>query len=445
MGVLDEAAAEFIPPSRSEAAGAGTAGYGRRQAEAAARNWRRCERDRVDAENRIRSEGPLAGDDPGRIRKYAERLLTKASAMPLGAQMPDNLREALAAPGSNRATVEAMPRQKLERMIGAAEEFLSVMFIARAAFVLRSVGRIIDRRDKDGFGTGFLVAPNVLMTNEHVLDTAAGAGGAFVQFQYELDICLRELGGHLFRLDPDRLFLADRELDFALVAVADVSEDRDPAKRIQLAEFGYLPLAGIEGKIHVGQPVNIIQHPGGGRKQIVFRESTLKLLPKGKDLDNVAHYTGDTKPGSSGSPVFSDAWEVIALHHSGVPDTDERGWLDLNGDPWDSEIDPKMERVKWVANEGIRVSRLVARIKQHHAKATGQARELIGSVLEVGRRAAEEDPFASDAEIARRVPAAAVTPAIEAESQPSPAAPAGSVSFQIPLNVTISLGQPTRG
>jgi Trypsin-like peptidase domain len=445
MGVLDEAAAGFIPQSRGEAPRAGIAGYDRRLAEAAALNWRRCERDRVDAEDRIRRGGPLAGDDPGRIRKYAERLLTKASAMPSGAQMPDDLREALAEPGSNRETVEAMPRQKLERMIGAAEEFLSVMFIARAAFVLRSVGRIINRRDKNGLGTGFLVAPNVLMTNEHVLDTAARAGAALVQFQYELDIGLRELGGHLFRLDPDRLFLADRELDFALVAVADLSEDKDPAKRVELAKFGYLPLAGIEGKIHVGQPVNIIQHPGGGRKQIVFRESTLKLLPKGKDLDNVAHYTGDTKPGSSGSPVFSDAWEVIALHHSGVPDTDERGWLDVNGNPWDRDTDPKMERVKWVANEGIRVSRLVKRIEQHHATATGPARELIRSVLEVGRRAAEEDPFASDAEIARRVPVTSGTAANESAPPAPPDMPTGSVSFQIPLNVTVSLGRPTRG
>jgi len=28
-------------------------------------------------------------------------------------------------------------------------------------------------------------------------------------------------------------------------------------------------------------------------------------------------YTTDTLPGSSGSPVFNDAWEVIALHHAG--------------------------------------------------------------------------------------------------------------------------------
>ena len=191
--------------------------------------------------------------------------------------------------------------------------------------------------------------------------------------------------------------------------------------------------------------MNIIQHPGGGRKQIVFRESTLKLTPKGKDLDNVAHYTGDTKPGSSGSPVFSDAWEVIALHHSGVPDTDERGWLDVNGNPWDRDTDPKMERVKWVANEGIRVSRLVKRIEQHHATATGPARELIRSVSRSAAGPLRRIPSRAT----RRSPVAFRSPPGPRRTNwrrlRRPTRPTGSVSFQIPLNVTVSLGRPTRG
>ena len=89
-----------------------------------------------------------------------------------------------------------MPDKALERLIGAAEELLSMTFVARAAFVLRSVGRIIDRRGRYGFGTGFLVAPGVLMTNEHVLGTVAQAGSASAQFQNELDDGLRELDHH---------------------------------------------------------------------------------------------------------------------------------------------------------------------------------------------------------------------------------------------------------
>ena len=31
------------------------------------------------------------------------------------------------------------------------------------------------------------------------------------------------------------------------------------------------------------------------------------------------HYSTDTEAGSSGSPVFNDQWEVVALHHSVKP------------------------------------------------------------------------------------------------------------------------------
>jgi hypothetical protein len=325
MGVLDEAAAEFIgqapalPPARDRAS------YDPERVAAAARNWKRCERARLQAERSIATGRPLAAEDSKRKQQYIDRLMKKAGVVAAAASepVPEGVRRAIEASASGRLRVGDMPDKALERVIGAAEEFLSVTFVARAAFVLRSVGRIIDRRGRYGFGTGFLVAPGVLMTNEHVLGSAVRAGAASVQFQYELDLGLRELSGHEFRLEPERLFLADRDLDFALVAVSDRS---DPGG-CPLADFGYLPLAGVEGKIHVGQPVNIIQHPDGGRKQIVFRESGLKLLPK--QVDTVAHYTGDTKPGSSGSPVFSDSWEVIALHHSGVPDMDVYDrWLD---------------------------------------------------------------------------------------------------------------------
>ena len=35
--------------------------------------------------------------------------------------------------------------------------------------------------------------------------------------------------------------------------------------------------------------------------------------------DNFVTYSTDTTQGSSGSCVLNDQWQVIALHHSGVP------------------------------------------------------------------------------------------------------------------------------
>jgi V8-like Glu-specific endopeptidase len=56
----------------------------------------------------------------------------------------------------------------------------------------------------------------------------------------------------------------------------------------------------------------------------------------------VVQYLTDTMPGSSGSPVFNDKWELIVLHHSG-------GWL--------PEPSTKSTHFR---NEGIRVSAIAA-------------------------------------------------------------------------------------
>jgi endonuclease G len=81
-----------------------------------------------------------------------------------------------------------------------------------------------------------------------------------------------------------------------------------------LSQFGWLPLSNREGKAIVGEFLSIIQHPGGERKQVCVREN--KLLRYG---DDTLWYQADTVAGSSGSPVFNPFWQVVALHHSGVP------------------------------------------------------------------------------------------------------------------------------
>src|SRR6266850_7607469 len=151
-----------------------------------------------------------------------------------------------------------------------------------------------------------------------------------------------------FQLRPNTFFLTDTALDFSLVAV-----DGD------LTAWGFLPLIAEEGKIVVGRPVNAIQHPRGRAKEIVIRENWLLDMPP--RLNWPAHYAADTEPGSSGSPLLNDAWEVVALHHSGVPKTNAEGkWLDIDGGLWKEDEDPA--RIAWDGNEGIRVSRLIGAI-----------------------------------------------------------------------------------
>jgi endonuclease G len=107
-----------------------------------------------------------------------------------------------------------------------------------------------------------------------------------------------------------------------------------------LSDFGYCPLIGSDDKHVLGEFVNIIQHPEGDYKQVVLRENQLVTR-----LEKLLHYLADTNPGSSGSPVFNDQWEVIALHHWGGP-------TEL--------VTPDGKPVRKDVNEGVRISKILS-------------------------------------------------------------------------------------
>jgi endonuclease G len=111
--------------------------------------------------------------------------------------------------------------------------------------------------------------------------------------------------------------------------------------------------------------INVIQHPLGREKEIVIRNNQVLDLRTGNGSGDEAmgpfiHYEADTEKGSSGSPVLNDQWEVVALHHSGVPRRDAQGQiLAKDGQRWVEGTHP-FEAIAWIANEGMRVSSLVA-------------------------------------------------------------------------------------
>jgi hypothetical protein len=61
------------------------------------------------------------------------------------------------------------------------------------------------------------------------------------------------------------------------------------------------------------QKIYVIGHPNGGTLQISFQDNMLL------DHDKISkiHYRTPTEGGSSGSPVFNQQWDLIALHHAG--------------------------------------------------------------------------------------------------------------------------------
>lgn len=247
-----------------------------------------------------------------------------------------------------------------------ARNFLSVEFLERGQQAARCVGRVLVRTGSGARarGTGFLVASGLMLTNQHVLRSPAFAAECQLEMDYEVnqfgDVRIPET----FVLRPDLFFVADENLDYALVAVS----ERGVRGRA-LNSYGWLALNAAQGKIAVlpDDYLNVVQHPLGREKEIVVRDNRVLDLRTGQDvgaeeLGPFIHYEADTEKGSSGSPVLNDQWDVVALHHSGVPATDEHGrWLKKDGEVWTRGRDA-VSAIRWIANEGTRVSSLVASI-----------------------------------------------------------------------------------
>ena len=254
-----------------------------------------------------------------------------------------------------------------ERVIGS-RNLLGISYLSKGLVASKAVCRIQIRTvtgARDGYATGFLVAPGLLLTNRHVLTNAAVARSSLAEFNCSLDHNMVELPSRLFQLLPQQLFFSDPDLDFAFVAVALHATDGTP-----LREFGYLPLIPSSGKAVDGEAVSIIQHPKGEPKQIVLRENHVVTLPEdqapGRFRDFI-HYTADTERGSSGAPVFNDQWQVVALHHMSIAQRNETGRIMArDGTPWEASRGD--EEKAWIANEGIRISRIFRSLARNSSR-----------------------------------------------------------------------------
>jgi endonuclease I/V8-like Glu-specific endopeptidase len=195
-----------------------------------------------------------------------------------------------------------------------ANNLLGVTFLFEGARMARAVGRItLPVPGGIRLGTGFMVSSRIMMTNNHVLGDSIEATNATLEF----DFFEREDGttGPVtrFRLRPGEFFVTDGALDFTLVAVEAVNADG-----IASEARGWFPLVGPSGKAVVGERVSIIQHPNGEPQKVTVHDNEIV------DFDgDFLHYETDTMGGSSGSPVLNINWDLAALHHAAVGNTNE--------------------------------------------------------------------------------------------------------------------------
>lgn len=247
----------------------------------------------------------------------------------------------------------SVPRQELERIIDKAN-FLPANFMVAGANSQRYVGRIAFKASfqhpqagtffpGNGWGTGFMVSPSLLLTNNHVLENKAFSRDKVrVEFNYQHRLSDGQLDDKdSYDLDPEDFFFTDKSLDFTLVRVkSKQSINAVPASSMVFPghRWSFYQLTDSSfASFFKDMQVNIIQHPAGRPKEIAIHNNFVE-----ETLDNHIRYTTDTEGGSSGSPVFDNSWIVVALHHAA-------GERKLDG--------------TWKNNQGVRIDKIIAKMK----------------------------------------------------------------------------------
>jgi endonuclease G len=269
------------------------------------------------------------------------------------------------------AGVETAVRQldevvEIERIVGPAN-FLPVHFLEEGAVVQRAVARVVMKTGA-AWASGFMVSPNLFLTNNHVISNAAFAATVEAQFMFQFNLDGSAAAVDTFQFNAAGVFHTNAALDYTLIrmqpklrlgyrltesgldeAVMDDAEAPLVPVRPGLIKpiiirwerpgnkYGFIRLPSSTAYA-VGQHLNIIQHPAGRRKEVALQDNTITGV-----FPNVLRYTTDTEGGSSGSPVFNNAWDLVSLHHAGGDF--------VNG--------------QWLNNEGIRIDRIVADLRAH--------------------------------------------------------------------------------
>ncbi|WP_035205090.1 DNA/RNA non-specific endonuclease [Acidovorax sp. CF316] len=296
----------------------------------AARRWQERTAIREAGQALVKRLGIGAADTPKRQAEYAVREAFKAVSLPL--RFP-------------------------ERQVGQTWDLVPVASVQamQAAEPVARIVKLVAGYEPMGVATGFLIGQDLLLTNHHVFAKRSNAMGHAANFHHVQDERGAKLG-KLYELDPDRFFVSDETLDFAIVAVKPKSLEGD-----SLSNIGSIKMIGATGKVLTWEPVNVVQHPFGGVRQFALTNNTLvDILSAG-----FLHYLADTHRGSSGAPLFNKDWELIGLHHCGVPRV-ENGQIrtkpQLGGGVWDPYKDDD-DDIDWIANEGTRVSFIVEKLQ----------------------------------------------------------------------------------
>jgi hypothetical protein len=162
----------------------------------------------------------------------------------------------------------------------------------------------IDAPKGQACGTGFLVGADLVLTNCHVYREVEGRSPV-ARFGFGAP----EASCEDVPVKGEPLAISSEELlDFALLRL------RDPTGK---SRGWFKPKAH---KFEENQVQLILQHPDGRPLEVGIGRVTAVV-----DLPPRVTYSTNTERGSSGSPVFTMNWQLVALHHYGIKSTNNVG------------------------------------------------------------------------------------------------------------------------
>jgi hypothetical protein len=245
-----------------------------------------------------------------------------------------------------RAATTSKAARGLEKVLGDAR-YVAHDWLLRAIRRACSVGRVWRTGTSLAIGSGFLLPGEILrpawagrqvfLTNSHVVSQAPVLTGTLLPTQAEVSFDVAEGGPEkVTPHHPVKSLLWESSIGELDTSVLELDVEISNCDTYQVASV--LPQSG--------ERVYVIGHPKGGGLSYSIQDNRVLAI---NDPPTRIHYRSPTDPGSSGSPLFNDLWDIVGIHHAG---RDDMPRLD---DP--NETYP--------ANEGIPLEAIIAKLNSH--------------------------------------------------------------------------------
>jgi hypothetical protein len=234
----------------------------------------------------------------------------------------------------------------LEEIIQENAQFINPALFEQRLPIL--TGQVCWVEIPGGGGTGFLVGPDLLLTNDHVIERVRKGDAAWQDVRCIFDFKQTADGANLdkkklpavklvndagkwlvdrlppsqFDWDPTLGDAPETELDYALLRLAEPIGDSpvggDTADSVLLKNpqpRGWIDVNVQPAPLSVGNQVFLLQHPKGEPLRLSI--GTVKEF-NGEKRTRM-RYDANSQDGSSGSPCFNADLQLVALHHAYDP------------------------------------------------------------------------------------------------------------------------------